>query len=179
MRASQHIIYTPPDEATRVKRLIKSIVSSDMTVITAITAIKADKARRNDFDEASDFLVTISPYQKNLETESHNISALTTNTGRSGVKLRYYKRDSFGRLSNEQKQEFMSWCEKENSGNHGSRNDRDRERGGGRGRGRRQGKGANDGRSRPDRGKKNVSSVQSQINDLTKIITAQTQTIVS
>ena len=54
--ASQHIIYSPPDETTRVKRLIKSIVSSDMSVIAAIMAIKADKLRPTDFDEASDFL---------------------------------------------------------------------------------------------------------------------------
>ena len=179
IRASQHIIYSPPDEATRVKRLIKSIVSSDMTVIAAITAIKVDKARRTDFDEASDFLVTIAPHQKNLETGSHNVSAFTTNTGRTGVELRYHKRDSFGRLSNEQKQELMSWREKENSGNHGSRNSRDKERGGGIGRGRRQGRGANDGRGRPDRQRRNISSVQSQLDDLTKIITAQTQTIAS
>ena len=162
IRDSQHIIYSPPDEATRVKRLIKSIVSNDMTVIAAITAIKADKlARRTDFDEASDFLVTIALHQKNLEIGSHNVSAFTTNTGRIGVELRYHKRDSFGRLNNEQKQELMSWREKENSGNHGSRNGRDRELGGGRGRGRRQRKRANDGRGRPDRGKRNVSLVQS------------------
>ena len=181
IRASQHIIYSPPDEATRVKRLIKSIVSSDMTVIAAITAIKADKARRTDFDEASDFLVTIAPHQKNLETGSHNVSAFTTNTGRTGVELRYHKRDSFGRLSDEQKQELMSWREKENNGNHGSRNNHGRERGGGTGRGRRQGRGTNDGRGRgrPDRQRRNVSSMQSQLDDLTKLITAQTQTIAS
>ena len=73
----------------------------------------------------------------------------------------------------------MSWREKENSGNHGSINSRDKERGGGIGRGRRQGRGANDGRGRPDRQRRNISSVQSQLDDLTKIITAQTQTIAS
>ena len=93
MRASQHIIYTPPDDTTRVKRLTKSIVSSDMTTIAAIMANKADKARRTDFDDANDFLVTIAPHQKNLETGSHNVSVFTTNTGRIGVELRYHKRD--------------------------------------------------------------------------------------
>ena len=52
IRASQHIIYTPPDETTRVKRLLKYIVSNDMSIITAITTIKADYDKLSDFDEA-------------------------------------------------------------------------------------------------------------------------------
>ena len=152
MRASQHITYTPPDETTRVKRLLKSIISSDMTIIAAITAIKANNAKFTDYDEASDFLVTTSPPPKNLETGSHNVSTFTTNTERTGVESRYHKRDSFGRLSNEQKQELQSWREKEtNNGNHGTRNGRDRGRGGERGRGRRQDRGAANNRGRSDR----------------------------
>ena len=73
----------------------------------------------------------------------------------------------------------MSWREKENNGNHGSRNNHGRERGGRIGRGRRQGREARDGRGRPDRQRHNVSSMQSQLDDLTKLITAQTQTIAS
>ena len=73
----------------------------------------------------------------------------------------------------------MFWREKENNGNHGSRNGRDRERGGERGCGKRQGRGVNDGKGRPNRGRRNVSSVQTQIDELTKLITAQTQTIAS
>ena len=65
----------------------------------------------------------------------------------------------------------MSWRKKENNGNHGSRNGCDRERGGERGRGKRQGRGVNDGKGRPDRGRRNVSSVQTQIDELTKLIT--------
>ena len=88
MRASQHITYTPPDETTRVKRLLKSIVSSDMSIIAAITAIIADYAKLTDFDEASDFLIMMVHFQKNQETGSHNVSTFTTNTGRTGVELR-------------------------------------------------------------------------------------------
>ena len=65
MRASRYITYTPPDETTRVKFLLKSIVSSDMSIITAITAIKADYAKFTDFDEAINFLVIMAPLQKN------------------------------------------------------------------------------------------------------------------
>ena len=61
MRASQHITYTPPDEITRFKRLLKYIVSSDMSIIAVITAIKADHTKLTDFDEASDFLVICPP----------------------------------------------------------------------------------------------------------------------
>ena len=59
MRDSQHITYTSLDETTRVKRLLKSIVSNNMTIIAAITQL-----------EASDFLVTASRPSKNLETGS-------------------------------------------------------------------------------------------------------------
>ena len=52
MRASRYITYTPPDETTRVKRLLKYIVSNDMSIITAITTIKADYDKLSDFDEA-------------------------------------------------------------------------------------------------------------------------------
>ena len=101
MRASQHITYTPPDKTTRVKRLLKSIVNNNMNIITAITAIRADNTKLTNFDEASDFFVTTAPPPKNLETGSYNISAFTTNIGRIGVELRYRKRDSFSRLSDE------------------------------------------------------------------------------
>ena len=112
IRALQHITYTPPDETTRVKRLLKSIVSNAMTIIATITAIRADNTKLMDFDEASDFLVTTSLPSKNLETDFHNISAFTINPGRTGVELRYQKRDSVGRLSDEQKEEMQYWCEK-------------------------------------------------------------------
>ena len=138
MRASQCIACTHSDETTRVKRLLKSTISSDMTVIAVITSIKADNTKLTDFDETSDFLVTLSPLYRNLETGSHNNFDFTTNTGRIGVELRYHTLDLFGRLSNEQKQKLQSWREKEmNNGNHGPRHDRDRERDGGRGRGKR------------------------------------------
>ena len=74
------ITCTPPDETTRVKRLLISIASNDMNVIAAITSIISDNTKLIDFDEASDFLVTTAPPPKNLETGSHNISPFTTNT---------------------------------------------------------------------------------------------------
>ena len=106
IRASYHIIYAPSDETTRFKRILKSTVSNGMTIIASVTAIRADNNKLADFDEASNFLVTTSPSPQNLEAGSHNVSTFTTNTGRTGVELRYYKRDSFGRLSDEQKQEL-------------------------------------------------------------------------
>ena len=117
-----------------------------MTIIAVVTAIKADNTTKlTDFDEASDCLVTTSPLSKNLETGFHNVSAFTTNTKRTGLDLRYHKRDSFGSLSDEQKQELQSWREKEtNNGNHGPRHGCDK----GRGHGKRQERGI---RSRPDR----------------------------
>ena len=178
MRALQHVTYTPSDETTRVKHLLKSIVSNAMTIIAAITAIIADNTKLTDFDESSDILVTTSPPSKNLDTDFHNISAFTTNTGRTGVELRYHKRYSFERLSDEQKQEGQSWREKETKnnffpGNHGSRHSLDRERCGGKRRDR------SHNRGRPDQGSRNISSIQTHINDLTKMIKSQSQTIVS
>ena len=106
MRASQHITYTPPDKTTRVKRLLKSIVNNNMNIITAITAIRADNTKLTNFDETSDFLVTTAPPPKNLETDPNNISVFTTNIRRTRVELRYHKRDSFSRLSDEQRQDL-------------------------------------------------------------------------
>ena len=85
MRASQHITYTPLDKTTRVKRLLKSIISNDMTIIASITAIRYDNNKLTIFDKASDFLVTTAPPPMNLETKSHNISAFSTNTGHTGL----------------------------------------------------------------------------------------------
>ena len=99
MRASQHITYTPQDETTRVKRLLKSIVSNDMNIFAAITTIKADNINLTDFDEVREFIVITAPPHRNLETGSQNVCAFSTNTGRTEVELRYYKRDSFGQLS--------------------------------------------------------------------------------
>ena len=153
MHTSQHIAYTPPDETTRVKHLLKSIESNDTTIIAAITAIKADSTKLTDFDEASNFLVTTLPPPKNFETGFHNVSTFTTNTGRIGVELRYHKRDSFERLSAEQKQELQSWREKEtHNSNHGPGNNRDK----GHGRDKRQ---DIRNRDRPDRGNKNISTM--------------------
>ena len=178
IRASYHIIYTPSNENTRFKRILKSTVSNGMTIIASVTAIRADNNKLADFDKASDFLITTAPPPQNIEAGSHNVSAFTTNTVRTGVELRYYKRDSFGRLSDEQKQELQSWSEKENKcksteGNHESRNDRDRRRGGGKGRD------TNSNRGRPDRGRRNISSMQSQINETTKLIKTPSQAIAS
>ena len=116
-RASEFITYELPNEHTRVSRLLKSITSKDPAIVSSIIHINGDIDKRNDFEEAADFLLLNAPAAKELET-TYRISALglklsgdgdKKNIGKTGVELRYYKRDEYNKLSNEQKKELQLW----------------------------------------------------------------------
>ena len=64
VRASYQINYTPPNEASRVRYLLGSIQTADPTICSAKTAIKADPTKKNDFEEAADFLLVTAPVPK-------------------------------------------------------------------------------------------------------------------
>ena len=47
--AEDHIGYHPPNEYTRVKRLLKPIEYTDIRIVSAITAILEDTVKRGNF----------------------------------------------------------------------------------------------------------------------------------
>ena len=49
VRAEDHIGYHPPNEYTRVKRLLKPIEYTDIRIVSAITAILEDTVKRGNF----------------------------------------------------------------------------------------------------------------------------------
>ena len=79
-RASHHINYTPPNETSRVRYLLNSIQSSDPTICAAKTTILADAVKKNDFENAADFILFTAPQQK-FDKRPHNISGLGTKRG--------------------------------------------------------------------------------------------------
>ena len=108
-RAAQNITYVPPDETTRVRRLLNSIQCSDSTIISAKTTILADPAKRGDFEQASDFLLLAAPAPKQSNNQQR-VSALKRkqqhDVGETGVENRYYTTSAYKQLTSEQKVEL-------------------------------------------------------------------------
>ena len=78
IRASQHINYALPNETTRVQRLLRSIQCKDGTILSAKTTILADPIKKNDFEQAADFLLLVAPASVG-RSKDYNISALKCN----------------------------------------------------------------------------------------------------
>ena len=77
VRAEDHIGYQPPNEYTRVQRLIKSIDYTDIRTVSAITTILGDTIKRGNFEQAADFLLLAAPVRKNDTSDNkHLISAV-------------------------------------------------------------------------------------------------------
>lgn len=132
VRASQFIAYDPPNEHTRVNRLLKSIESKDSSVASAKTTILNDNTKRNDFEQAADFLLLAVP-QKKTTQNTHTVSGLHSEggnkhrgggggggggrkrgkgkieIGKTGVELRYYKTSEFHKLPQNMKDELSEW----------------------------------------------------------------------
>ena len=56
LRAEDHIEYQPPNEYTQVQRLIKSIESKDIRIVSAITTILGDTVKMGNFEQTAYFL---------------------------------------------------------------------------------------------------------------------------
>ena len=116
-RAEDHIGYQPPNEYTRVQRLIKSIESTDIRIVSALTTILGDTVKRGNFEQAADFLLLAAPMRKNDTPDNeHRISAVNdegsdennkannykgfkrVDKGSSGVELRYHAFKEYKKL---------------------------------------------------------------------------------
>ena len=121
VRASENTPYQPTNDHIRVQRLLNSIVSTDIKVISAVTTILADTTKRDDFENAADFLLLAAPIPVSESNLNHTISAVTDladdsnsgfeigDVGKTGVELRYYSRETFRNLPQEQRDEFAAW----------------------------------------------------------------------
>ena len=124
VRASENTPYQPPNDHTRVQRLLNSIVSTDIKVISAVTTILADTTKRDDFENAADFLLLAALIPVSESNLNHTISAVTDladdsnsgfeigDVGKTGVELRYYSRETFRNLPQEQRDELAAWNRK-------------------------------------------------------------------
>lgn len=110
-RAADQINYNVPNDTHRVRYLLNSITSADATIISAKTTIQADAAKRTDFELAADFLLLTAPETKNTSNKHQHISATKLGkirTGpKTGVEIRFYKRDEWLKLKPEERQEVM------------------------------------------------------------------------
>ena len=121
MQCQDAIGYQAPNEHTRVGRLLHSIISSDLRVVSAKTTILADSVKRKNFEDAADFLLLAAPVTRGDDNRGtdHNISALEeydgfneVEVGKTGVEFRYYKGKEFAQLSDEQREELIAHREK-------------------------------------------------------------------
>ena len=109
VKAEDHIGYQPPNEYTRVQRQIKSIESTDISIVSDITTILGDIVKRENFEQAEDLLLLAASVCKNDTLDKkHHISAVNddgsdsnkqdigckgfkeVDKGSSGVELRYH-----------------------------------------------------------------------------------------
>ena len=119
IRASQHINYALPNETTRVQRLLRSIQCKDGTILSAKTTILADQSKKNDFEQAADFLLLVAPASVG-RTKDYNISALKRKLdklegkqgggggGQGRTKVRYYSKSEWWKLSQEERNEITA-----------------------------------------------------------------------
>lgn len=102
VRANDHVSYEAPNERTRVTRLLRSIQANHIASIAAAkTTIEATPIKRDDFEEAADFLILNAPAQKSMPNDQR-ISAVDTND-KDGIEDRFYTIDEYRSLSNNQK----------------------------------------------------------------------------
>jgi superfamily II DNA helicase RecQ len=106
-RASQSITYMPPDQTTRVRRLLNSIQCKDASAVSAKATIQADSVKKNDFELATDFLLLMTP-KPTANVREQRVSAYSTSTSTSESNSnRYYSRQEWNSMSNEEKQTIL------------------------------------------------------------------------
>ena len=123
VRSEDYIGYHPPNEYTRGQRLLKSIESTDIRIVSAITTIFGDTVKRGNFEQAADFILIAAPIRKNGTSDNeYRISAVNgelsndnkqtsgykgfkkVDKGSSGVELRYYSFKEYKKLSEDQRE---------------------------------------------------------------------------
>ena len=108
--------YQPPNDYTRVQRLLNSIKSSDLRVVSVVTTILLNNVKRGDVKQGTDCLLLAAPPRKFEHKDSHTVFAVTDNgsvdenkgyykgfkkveKGSTGVEFRYYTKNKLRTLS--------------------------------------------------------------------------------
>ena len=133
-RASENVGYEVPNERTRVTRLLRSIHSNHMaSVAAAKTTIEATPAKRDDFEEAADFLILNAPANRTTQNEQrismvdqeYNSEIKTLDSLKHAkVEDRFYTQTEYKTLSSDQKCKLKLLREKRDG--KGSKNKRSR-----------------------------------------------------
>ena len=147
---SQHVEYQLPNAHTRVGYLLDAIECNDAPLQAALANVEDDTdvggtpanpipGKRNDFETAVAYLLPKDPVvRKRVQGNKRNVneisetdgdkveissSSLKPGIGKTGVHLRWHKREEFRKLSKEQRKELVEWRakEKENEGNDGKK----------------------------------------------------------
>ena len=123
VRVSHQVAYIASNETSRVRYLLASIQTSDPTICSAKTTIQADAAKKDDFEAAADFIITVAPNPKPPQGRNQRISALKTTsknkhrkirTGpKTGVEVWFYWRHEWSKLSKEEQDEVREISQEE------------------------------------------------------------------
>ena len=109
-RASHQITYNFPNETSKVRYLLNIIQWGDVTVCAEKTTIQVDISKKNNFEQAADFILITAPSPRN-SNPIHQISAVNNGnrrgkfvgkvkTGpRTGVELRFHMKNKWMKLS--------------------------------------------------------------------------------
>lgn len=130
VRSKEHVNYEVPNERTRVSRLLRSIQAGHIAAIAAAkTTIEANPSKRDDFEEAADFLILNAPSTKSFRNDQR-ISAFNSYNDSSGsgnnnnqnntlddyrnvsVDDRFYTRQEYSQLTSDQKHKLKLLREK-------------------------------------------------------------------
>ena len=129
-QCSEHVTFQLPDERSRVRHLLDSIITTDVLLLAAIANLDiGDKGVINDFKKSSDHLLMHGPATKrksasgiaNKDNLYHVLEAnasaslsvsVKASKGKTSVEFRHYKRVDFMILSKEQRDELDEFRKK-------------------------------------------------------------------
>ena len=113
---------TVPDSTQQVEYLIDSINYQDNTLQAAIGLIRTNTNNmRSNFEDAASALIEVDSYKRSHRNPNSNgqrqanVSSIGFNASRgsSGIDLRWHHPREFRKLSNDQKDELMTWLKTE------------------------------------------------------------------
>ena len=110
--------FNSPEQRRRVERILDSIECKDAQLLAAMANVRQDngpEGMMNNFEKAVAYLIPCCPVAPNRKKQrmSAQISSLEMKKGKgnSGVEFRFYKRQEYMKLSDEQKQELKEYRE--------------------------------------------------------------------
>jgi hypothetical protein len=134
---AEHVQYQLPNQHSRVGFLLDAIQNNDASLQAAIASVRTDDGpygKKNDFEAAATHLLPYDPVAKKrpsgtkrgagiISAVSHiaedDQTPITTggksSVGKTGVHLRYHKKQEYNELSQEQKDELREWRENSNA----------------------------------------------------------------